>query len=249
LRSGRQKRLVVAHEDVTDVQRTTEALQEVSGRLLGAQEEERRRIARELHDSTTQHLVAATMSLARLEPLLRGGPGDAGAIVTELRTCIERSLKEIRDFSYLLHPPLLSEFGLRPAISEYLSELGRRSGLAVALDVDPDLPRLQPALESALFRIVQEAFANILRHAEARGAVLRLHCTRQLLRVEVEDDGKGMPAPLAKSDEQRPLGVGIAGMRARMRQFGGTLVVEPAAKGTRVKAVVPLHGDMRCGGV
>jgi signal transduction histidine kinase len=215
----------------------------LSGRLMRAQDDERRRIAQVLHETTAQDLAALKMLLARLSRTVGStmSSGDRSAL-TESIDLAERSMTGVRTLSYLIHPPFLDETGLVSALRWYAEGFAERSGIAVDLDLPPAFERLDQDVETALFRVVQEALINVHRHAGSPRASIRLHHTGEGLTLEVEDRGHGMPAERLA---QLPvgggaMGVGIAGMRERLEQLGGTLEIESGERGTIVRARVPL---------
>jgi signal transduction histidine kinase len=236
-------RVLVAHEDITDVKQEEQSLQLLAARLLQLQDDERRRIARELHDVTAQNLVAMTMSLDRIQR--QAALDDQSArLLDDSRALGEQALQEIRTLAYVLHPPLLEQTGLVPALEWYVEGFIARSGIDVNLAVLREIGRLPRDVEIALFRIVQEGLTNIHRHSGSVSAAVRL--TRQADRVvlQVRDSGRGIgPALLStSSDDFRSLGVGIPGMRQRIRQLGGELRISSSSRGTIVTATVPV-GD------
>jgi PAS domain S-box-containing protein len=231
-------RLVLAHEDITEIQLSAVALQQVSDRLISSQDEERRRIARELHDSTAQTLAAGAMLTDRLASV-RTLARDVPSLATELGSLLRQALDEIRSFSFLLHPPMLDKGGLSIAVRSYASGFGKRCGIDVVVDVPSSLEVIPREIESALFRVVQEGLANIHRHADASRAVVRLRPEGTRIVLEIEDDGKGFRVDPDDSGSSS-LGVGIPGMRARLRQFGGGLDVRSSPRGTSVRAIIPL---------
>jgi PAS domain S-box-containing protein len=241
--SGQGLRVVLAHEDITEIQRSATTLQKVSERLLRSQEEERRRIARDLHDSTAQNLAAAAMFADRLGGSVRRLGKEAEALTVEIGTLVRQALQEIRNFSYLLHPPQLGEGGLAAALRSYVGGLATRSGLAIEADIPRNLPPLPHDLETTLFRIAQESFANILRHSGATRVVVRLRIQSGSVVLEISDDGKGMSSARSAGtgSDVESLGVGIPGMRARLRQLGGSLDIASSRRGTTVRAAVPLN--------
>jgi two-component system NarL family sensor kinase len=239
---GDTLRVVVAHEDVTDVRRFSIALEQMTERLLHSQEDERRRIARELHDSTAQNLVAAALNKARLDRLVQPLGGDAPDLVTEIGELIEQALREIRNFAYLLHPPLLEEIGLCSALRSYVSGFAKRSGLDVKIKTPAGTKRLPAELERGIFRVTQEALANIHRHSGGSRARILLRKSASHVVLEVNDNGRGMKVDAGANGYNAlpSAGVGIPGMQARIRQLGGTLEISSDARGTRLKAIVPL---------
>ena len=226
--------------DITEQKRAETALRELSARLLQAQDEERRRIARELHDTTAQELAALNMNLARLRRADLGSRDKFDIILQESIALAEKSAQKVRTLSYLLHPPELDTLGLPGAIREYAAGLARRSGVRVDVTTAPDLGRLPREMEIALFRIVQEGLGNILRHAGSETAQIRLHRPDHHITLEIQDQGHGIPAEiLAKINQRRGTGVGLAGMRERLHQLGGHFEIQSSPAGTTIRATVP----------
>ena len=216
--------------------RTTE-LRRLSSRLMTMQDEERRRIAREIHDGLGQELAAAKMILDGVlskdsSPPMQKASVDASELV-------DRAIKQVRTISHLLHPPLLDEVGLVSALRWYLEGLSDRSGIEILLEIDPpDLSRLKPDIETAIFRIIQEALTNMFRHSGARNGSVSLTETDGRVVVTVRDDGKGIEEQVI---QLRPdsVGVGIGGMRQRVNELGGSLRLANAHPGTIVEVVIP----------
>src|SRR5271155_3282059 len=225
-----------------EIQQQSDHLRELSGRLMSAQDEERRRIARDLHDSAGQNLAALAMTVARIEHEAKRDPAQLSQTVKEARDLIDGLSQEIRTTSYLLHPPMLDEFGLSSALGMYLEGLEQRSGLSIELNMPADFGRLAPEVELAIFRLVQECLTNIHRHSGSKTAVIRIAREPDKIHVEVRDHGKGMlPERFADVQSHRPgVGVGIRGMRERVRQAHGELTVDSNALGTTVTAIFPL---------
>jgi PAS domain S-box-containing protein len=223
-----------------EVLRQSDQLRELSWRLLRTQEEERRHIARELHDSAGQTLTVLGMSLAQL---VQNAGRSAPELATEaesIQETVQQLHRELRTASYLLHPPLLDETGLYSALSWYVQGLVERSGLDVSLDIPKRFGRLPQDMELAVFRLVQECLTNVHRHSGSKTALIRVAREGDLLAVTVEDQGKGMtPARLAETQSQGS-GVGIRGMRERLRQFHGTMIVESDSSGTRILVTIPI---------
>ena len=217
----------------------SQELRELSARILQAQDEERRRLARELHDGVGQLLAAASMEVANMAA---GGTAVSGGAdsASNLESLIKQVNQEIRTMSYLLYPPLLDEVGLRSALAEYVQGFGQRSGIEVSLDMPGHLPRLERDLELCLFRIIQECLTNIHRHAESETAVIRITYDDEALRLEVGDRGKGISQEKLAGTQFQGLGVGIRGMRERVRHFGGEIVFQSDRSGTTVSVVVPV---------
>lgn len=218
-----------------------DALRELSGRLLALQEEERRRIARELHDSTSSTLVLALIHLSKLQD--PGSlPADSAAALSEGMRGIEQAISELRTVSYRLHPPMLEEFGLSFALPWYINGFRERSGVRIEVAVDANLGRLSSEVELTIFRIVQEALANVHRHAHADAASVAVHRDSNSIRLEVADNGRGIPQEWGP-DQWQHFGVGIAGMRERVRQLGGTFDLRSGGEGTTVVASFPMSSD------
>ena len=210
------------------------------------EDEERRRLARELHDTTAQELAAISMNLAVLKARAPELTAGAQEILAETAALTDRCAREIRTMSYLLHPPAIEALGLAGAGRDYADGFARRSGIRVDLQISGDLGRLPAATELALFRVLQESLANIHRHSGSRTASIRLERTTGRVRLEVRDKGRGMNWVEGISAEGSPasgLGVGILGMRERMRHLGGQLQIESDAQGTCVVAIAPLEAQ------
>jgi two-component system, NarL family, sensor kinase len=232
-------------QDVTDRRRVDEDLKQLSARLLQLQDEERRRIARELHDETAQRLFVINANLARLQQMQPERDSPTQSLLAETVGMGQQSLNEIRTLSYLLHPPLLDELGLPSALEWYVDGFSTRSGIDVELDVDQGLERLPAEVEIALFRVVQESLTNIHLHSGSERAAIRLSREGDRIRLEVTDQGSGMAAQgfSTSEDDVRSLGVGIPGMRQRLRQLGGQLDVASDPDGTTITAIVPIHRE------
>ncbi len=218
-------------------------LRRLSSRLMTMQDEERRRIAREIHDGLGQELAAAKMILDGIlskdsSPRMRQAAADSSMLV-------DRAIKQVRTISHLLHPPLLDEVGLVSALRWYLEGLSERSGIEIHLEVDPpDLGRLKADLETAIFRIIQEALTNMFRHSGARNGRVSLTEREGNVMVTVRDDGKGIEEQIVQF---RPdsVGVGIGGMRQRVSELGGRLRLANANPGTIVEVVIPSRQSQR----
>jgi len=206
--------------------------------MLELQDIERRRVARELHDTTAQQLAALSMNLSVIEKLVGNGPGKVVRLLVDSQTLVEQATQEIRTTTYLLHPPLLDAAGLAGAIQDYAAGFARRSGLKIEVQVPDGFDRLPRDVELALFRVVQEGLANVRRHSRSATAVIQLEKSDSLVKLEVRDAGTGIPADkLARLRNQTgELGVGIAGMHERLHQLGGMLELESSTAGTTVRA-------------
>jgi len=224
-----------------EILQQSDQLRDLSGRLMATQDEERRRIARDLHDSAGQNLAALAMTLSRIEDEAKRDPVRLSQTVTDARELIEDLSKEIRTTSYLLHPPMLDELGLSSALGWYLEGLEQRSGLSIELNIPADFGRLAPDVELAIFRLVQECLTNIHRHSGSKTAVIRITREPDKIYAQVQDHGKGMsPERFAEVQSQGAgLGVGIRGMRERVRQAHGELTVDSNALGTTITAIFP----------
>lgn len=224
-----------------EIMQQSDQLRDLSGRLMSAQDEERRRIARDLHDSAGQNLAALAMTVARIEDEAKRDPARLRETVKEARDLIEGLTREIRTTSYLLHPPMLDEMGLASALGWYLEGLQQRSGLIIELNIPSDFGRLAPDVELAIFRLVQECLTNIHRHSGSKTAVIRIIRGPDKIYAEVQDHGKGMsPERFAEVQSQGAgVGVGIRGMRERVRQAHGELTVDSNALGTKITATFP----------
>jgi two-component system sensor histidine kinase UhpB len=215
-------------------------LRDLSGRLLESQDQERRHIARELHDSAGQTLAALSMQLGKISANVGKNPAQLAKDVQGAEELVQHLSDEIRTTSYLLHPPLLDESGISSALSWYVQGLAERSKLAIDLKVPENLGRLPSEMELLLFRLVQECLTNIHRHSGSKTAVIRIEREGNNVHVVVEDHGKGMSAERLAEIQSQGTGVGIRGMRERVRHFRGNLVIESNGSGTKVSAILPL---------
>ena len=229
--------------DVTERKRAEESLRDLSARLMQVQDEERRRFARELHDSAGQLLAALSMNLASLETEAKRATPNAVNLVKESLDLVGELSREVRTISYLLHPPLLDELGLSSALRGYVEGFAERSKIKVDLDIPRDFGRLPRELETAIFRVVQESLTNIHRHSGSPVARIAITRSEKDVSVEVQDRGTGMSA--AKRPEIGSMGkagVGIRGMQERIRQFGGTfqIAAQRDGSGTVIVARLPV---------
>ena len=215
------------------------SLRLLSGRLLQLQDEERRRMARELHDTTAQNLAALAMNLEMLKESTATLDANLAEQLSESCSLAEQCTQELRTFSYLLHPPLLDEAGLASAVRWFAEGFTKRSGVQVDLNVSPNVGRLPGEAEMALFRILQESLANIHRHSGSPTGKISITQDATKITLEVSDQGRGMLEETLKGEEVMSLGVGIMGMRERMKQLGGTLDLRSGSEGTTVIATLP----------
>lgn len=226
----------------TRLQKSEKSLRELSLHLLRTQDEERRRIGRDLHDSLGQYLAALKI---KLEVLASPAGRKDGVAAPELAECVrlaEDSIKEVRTISYLMYPPMLEEMGLESAIGWYLDGFSARSGVETTFEVDRDLGRLPRDVEVAIFRVLQESLTNVHRHSGSKTAQVRLWAENGMVTLTVSDEGKGIPNGLVERsgpDWVGAQGVGLRGMNERMRQLGGWLDVVSTTEGTVVTARVP----------
>jgi PAS domain S-box-containing protein len=236
------RRIVIAHEDITEVKRTQQELARLSGRLMHLQDEERRAIARELHDTTAQNLLAITLNATRLHADLRGAGEPVRRTLEETLGLAEQSLQEVRTLSYLLHPPLLDDIGLNAALSWLARGFSERSGIQVDISIDDGGKPLSRPIATALFRVAQEALSNVHRHSGSQRARLALHRTEDTVQLDIVDRGTGLKSPARVSGENAQLiGIGISGMRLRLEQLGGQLEIHSSPLGTHVSASVPVE--------
>jgi len=243
--NGKPQYAIGMVEDITERKRAAEALRQLSGRLLRSQDEERQRIARELHDTTAQSLAGLAMNLTLVKD-------SAPELSPKARACLSESLKlakecsrEIRTLSCLLHPPLLDEFGLGSALQWFVDGYTQRTGIRVDLEMPPQLRRLPGDVELALYRVVQEGLTNIHRHSGSKKARVCLKCRPDQVLLTIVDEGRGLPPGLLEKGGRRgaKLGVGISGMRERIRQLGGQFEIVSGSNGTTLNVKVPLGKD------
>jgi PAS domain S-box-containing protein len=245
-RNGGISKIVGCATDISDQRHALAEVKKVSKQLLRTQDEERRRIARELHDSTCQHLVAAGIGLTRLGMINQRAPdSDIGRddvldIIADARKSIDQAQHEIRALSYLLHPPVLERMGLSEALRRFAAGFARRTRIRVDLTIQDELVCRSRDIATALLRVAQEALVNVYRHAEASQVAVRLVRAEGWLTLEIEDNGKGIgQANTLDLEDIDTIGVGIPGMRARVRQFRGELEVTSRDSGVLVRATIP----------
>lgn len=225
------------------VDKRTDELRRLSTRLMTMQDQERRRLARDLHDGLGQELAVAKMVLDRMTMQRPSAYSDEGWI--QASSIVERAIQQVRTMSHLLHPPLLDEVGLLSALSWYVEGLAKRSGIKTSLDVQPrEFPRLAADMETGVFRIVQEALTNVFRHSDATSVEILVTHKEGLLTVAVRDNGKGIGQDVA---ELKPasVGVGIGGMKQRARELGGELRLSNTSPGTAVELILPCGSALR----
>lgn len=227
-------------QDLTfSLQESESALRDLSGRLLRLQDDERRRIARELHDSTAQNLSALEMNLSLLEKSTPPENTALAGLLASSREIAASCSREIRTLSYLLHPPLLDEVGLAFAIRWFVEGYTTRTGIDVDLRLPEDFPRFPPDLETTLFRILQESLTNVYRHSGSTSASISLQQDKQSVVLEIKDRGRGFsPHPHGPAP-----GLGLMGMRERVRQQGGFCEIHSDSRGTRIRVSIPLEAN------
>jgi len=233
--------LVSAGRDITQLKRAEEELRRLSGQLLRSQDEERRRIARDLHDTTGQNLVALATMLGQVSNSIPSAERKSHALLSECMALADQCIREVRTLSYVLHPPVLDEAGLEDAIRDYANGFTKRSGIQVELELSPRLDRMARDVELALFRVVQEGLTNIQRHSGSQQAKIRIHRNSDLT-LEISDLGRGVSASAqrGKEEPQFEVGVGIPSMQERVKLVGGRLDIDSTSQGTTIRVTVPL---------
>src|SRR5271170_3593443 len=230
------------HRKTHQLEMLNRDLRTLSARLLAMQDEERRRIARDLHDSIGPLIAALSMNNGMLAQQTKKLGPEIGDVLQQNNQLVEQLSKETRTISHLLHPPLLDEIGLLPAIRMFAEGFAERSSVKVTVELSPEIGRLPPNIEISIFRIVQECLTNVYRHSGSKTARIKMWPSEEkLLTLQVCDEGKGMPftngIPISVTSKH---GVGLSGMRERVREFGGTLEIQSDANGTRVTASLPV---------
>jgi len=236
------KEMALSHAQLESVilERTAE-LQILSQRLLKVQDDERRKLARDLHDSTGQTLAALKISVSFLQEKCQED-SNIMAIVSDVAQLADRAIEEIRTMSYLLHPPLLDEIGFACAAEWFIEGFAKRSGIDVSADLASDDKRLPMNIEIALFRVLQESLTNVHRHSGASEASVSFRCQPNAAILEVRDFGSGIPAErlVRLRETSAETGVGLAGMRERLNELNGHLEIDSDDQGTVLRAIVPL---------
>jgi signal transduction histidine kinase len=231
------------HRKTNQLEVLNRELRTLSSNLIATQDDERRRIARELHDSLGQELSAAKMMTDKIIMLNRSSESTKEA--AEISNLIDHAIQQVRSISYLLHPPLLDEIGLQSALQFYLEGFTKRSGIEIFLETRPsNFPRLSPEMETAIFRIVQEAVTNVFRHSGARETWVTLVKSDAQVVGTVRDNGKGIAVGVMQGRPDR-IGIGIGGMRQRVKEFGGELRIGSANPGTIVEVSLPIDPAAR----
>jgi len=238
--------LAVFATEITERKRADEQLRRLSGELLRSQDEERRRIARDLHDSMGQDLVALATMLGQLRASIPSSRRNPRRLLSECKALADKCIRDVRTLSYVLHPPVLDAAGLGDAIRDYVKGFTKRSGIQVELDLPPRRGRLARDIELVLFRVVQESLTNIQRHSGSQQAKIRV-IRNSHLTLEISDVGRGLSATKQSgSDEARlEVGVGIPSMQERVKLIGGLLEIDSTSQGTRVRVTIPLERNER----
>jgi len=234
--SPRQGQFAQLLTDVTERRKSEDTVRQLSARLLRVQDETRRRIARDLHETVAQSLAGLRMNLGMIK-----GQTDAAEIVDDSITIVDDALTEVRTMSYLLHPPMIDEAGLFTALRWYIDGFQQRSGIATTLEARDDLGRLSRDVETSVFRIVQECLTNVQRHSGSATARVSVERTGDHLSFEIADDGHGLP-PALRADHYVLLasGVGVAGIHERVRELRGEITIRSSDEGTTVKVSLPV---------
>jgi len=232
--------------DITERKRTEDELRRLSGQLLRLQDEERRKIARDLHDSTGQDLVALATMLGQLRTSIPSGEPKPRRLLSECKALADRCVREVRTLSYVLHPPVLDEAGLEHAIRDYVKGLTQRSGIQVKLEISSLLGRMPRDVELALFRVVQESLTNIHRHSGSQQAKIRIDRNSNLtLEISDSDQGGSASVPRGEEEPRFEVGVGIPSMQERVKLIGGRLDIDSGSHGTTVRVTLPLGENTR----
>jgi len=233
-------------DDFTERRRTEVELTKLATRLLTLQDEERRRIARELHDGAAQNVFAITMNLSRLQKAFNHRSTKMKNVLNDSQQLAEQSLVELRTLSYLLHPPVIDQTGLADALHWFARGFSERSGIYVDTTGVQEIGRMAPDCERALYRIVQEALTNVRRHSGSDTACIFLEKTNGEARLQIQDHGRGMDAVACKecAEKSTEFGVGITGMRQRLTQLGGRIEIESTDQGTTITVVVPAANEL-----
>jgi PAS domain S-box-containing protein len=241
--NGVLRRVILSFTDLTEMKKAERAIHQLTTQLLQFQDEERRRIGRELHDGLAQTVLAVNLSLAQVRQSIEPRNESAEQSLLKARALMGQMSREIRTLSYLLHPPLLDDLGLVSALKEYTLGFSERSGIDTQFYLLSDFGRLPQPIETALFRVVQESLTNIQRHSDSPSAKIRLRRESSTVVLEVIDFGHGMRSPSNDNPQSGKirLGVGVPGMQERMAQLGGRLEIDSSSAGTTVRATILLR--------
>jgi signal transduction histidine kinase len=240
-RDGKAKRVIGIVRDITEQLHSKNERLHLLHALMRTRDDERRRVALDLHESAGQSLAALKMSLGLLGEILSKRTKGAHMLLQSSLELLEGAIREVRTISYLMHPPMLDEAGLDPALRWYARGFSERSGIKVRVDVAEAIGRYAHEVEITIFRIVQEALTNVHRYSGSPTAIICLARENEHIRAEIQDEGCGLQSPAAPGDRFMLPGVGIAGMRERVEQLNGTFEIESIpGRGTTVRAILPL---------
>lgn len=227
------------NREIKERNRAQEGLRSLAAKVLKIQDDERRRIARDLHDGVGQTLAGALMAIAQARSAAATlSPCEPG--LRQAEDLLQHGIREVRTVSHLLHPPLLDESGLISAIRWYVEEFSKRSKIAVTLELDEDEDRLSQEIKTAVFRIVQEALTNVYRHSKAQVAWVEIESDPTCLQLRIKDDGHGIPPSMSSTAPNRKTGVGLASIRERATLLGGTFAIRSNSQGTTVSVSIPI---------
>ena len=230
--------------EIKDRNRAEAGLRTLAAKVLKIQDDERRRIARDLHDGIGQTLAGALMALAQARSAAASLPACEPAL-RQAEDLLQYGIREIRTVSHLLHPPLLDESGLMSAIRWYVEEFSKRSRIAVSLQLDEEGERLTQDIKTAVFRIVQEALTNVYRHSQAQVARIEIENDDTCLQLRIKDNGHGIPASMSSVTPNGKTGVGLASMRERATLLGGTFGIQSDSEGTTLLVSIPIPEVLR----
>ncbi len=231
--------------EVKERERAERDLRNLSAKVLRIQDEERRRIARDLHDGVGQTLTVALLAVSQAiscpEPL----PTSCQSGLRDVEDLLQQAVQEVRTVSHLLHPPLLDESGLLSAVRWYAEGFSKRSGIKLTLEFDEQTDRFGPDVETGLFRIIQEALTNIHRHSQAEAVHIKITSKNGRLTLSIQDNGKGIPSDVLRRTPNGRQGIGLSSMRERSALLGGSFAVESNSRGTLIRVAVPLQEPKR----
>jgi signal transduction histidine kinase len=229
------------NREIKERKRAEADLRSLAAKVLKVQDEERRRIARDLHDGVGQTLAGALMAVAQARSSEGPLPAVCGSGLRQAEELLQHATREVRTVSHLLHPPLLDESGLMSAIRWYVEEFSKRSRVSVNLELDEERNRLSQEVKTAVFRIIQEALTNVYRHSHAQAVWIDIKCDESSLLLRIKDDGKGIPAGMLSMAPNGKTGVGLTSMRERSTLLGGTFRIQSNGGGTTVSVTVPIQ--------
>jgi signal transduction histidine kinase len=235
------------NREIKERKRAEADLRSLAAKVLKIQDEERRRIARDLHDGVGQTLAGALMAVAQARSSEELVPAVCESGLRQVEDLLQQGTREVRTVSHLLHPPLLDESGLMSAIRWYVEEFSKRSKIAVTLALDEESNRLTQEIKTAVFRIVQEALTNVYRHSKAQAARVEIKSDESCLLLKIKDNGAGIPARMLSLAPNGKTGVGLASMRERATLLGGVFGIQSDSEGTTVSVSIPIPRISRSG--